>query len=108
MIARIWHGWTRPENADTYEALLRETILPGIAGKGIRGYQGAHLLRRTQGTEEEFITVLWFDDLECVRAFVGDDIETAYVPDAARRVLQRFDARSQHYEVLRTPDADLG
>ena len=30
MISRIWHGWTRHEDADKYEALLRADILPGI------------------------------------------------------------------------------
>jgi hypothetical protein len=30
MIARLWKGWTTPENADTYEKLLRETVLPGL------------------------------------------------------------------------------
>ena len=41
MITRIWHGWTTPENADTYEELLRTEILPDIAQKGIPGYRGA-------------------------------------------------------------------
>lgn len=26
MIVRIWHGWTTPANADTYEAMLKEEI----------------------------------------------------------------------------------
>ena len=27
MIGRIWHGWTAPENADAYEALLKQYAL---------------------------------------------------------------------------------
>jgi antibiotic biosynthesis monooxygenase (ABM) superfamily enzyme len=61
MITRIWHGWTAPDNADTYETLLRTDILPGIAGKQIPGYRGAHLLRRELADEVEFITMLWFE-----------------------------------------------
>jgi len=38
MIARHWRGWTRPENADGYENLLKQTVLPGL--KAIEGYQG--------------------------------------------------------------------
>ena len=30
MISRVWHGWTKPEHAATYEAMLRSEILPGI------------------------------------------------------------------------------
>ena len=46
MIARIWHGWTSPGNADAYEALLKAEIFPGIAAKGVEGYRGIRLLRR--------------------------------------------------------------
>ena len=38
MIARIWHGWTTPANADVYETLLKTEIFPGIAAKNIAGY----------------------------------------------------------------------
>ena len=100
MISRIWHGWTSPENADAYEALLRSEILTGIANRGIAGYRGAHLLRRDGPSEVEFVTVLWFDSLDSVREFAGDDYEAAVVPERARRLLARFDARSQHYETL--------
>jgi hypothetical protein len=47
----------------------------------------------------EFITVMWFDSLEAVRAFAGEDYEVAVVPSKARAVLSHFDGRSQHYEV---------
>ena len=104
MITRIWHGWTTPENADTYQELLETEILPDIAAKEIPGYRGAHLLRQALDQEVEFITLLWFDTLDSVRAFMGEDYEVAHVPDAARRVLSRFDARSRHYDVLLDPD----
>lgn len=101
MIVRIWHGWTTPGNADDYERLLRDEILPGIAAKGIAGYRGAELLRRESGDEVEFTTLLRFDSLEPVRQLAGDDYETAYVPDKARAVLKRFDARARHYEICK-------
>jgi hypothetical protein len=41
-----------------------------------------------------------FDSIEDVRAFAGDDYERARVPDAARRLLARWDDRSAHYELL--------
>ncbi len=104
MITRVWHGWTTPENADTYQRLLETEILPGIAAKEIPGYRGAHLLRRAIDAEVEFITLLWFDSLDSVRAFMGEDYEIAYVPDKARAVLSRFDARSQHYDVPLEPE----
>ena len=99
MICRIWHGWTTPADADAYERLLRTEIFHGIAGRRIPGYHGIELLRRPADGSVEFVTLMWFDSLDAVRAFAGDDYETAVVPPAARALLERFDARSAHYEV---------
>jgi antibiotic biosynthesis monooxygenase (ABM) superfamily enzyme len=99
MIGRIWHGWTRPENADKYERLLKEEIFPAIAAKKVAGYRGIQLFRRPLENEIEFITIMWFDSWDAVRQFAGEDYEQAYVPPKAREVLQRFDERSQHYEI---------
>ena len=98
-ISRIWHGWTTPANADVYEALLKEEIFVGIENRQIAGYRGIHLLRRDLADEVEFVTMMWFDSLDAVRAFAGEDYEVAVVPPKARAVLSHFDARSQHYEV---------
>ncbi|MFB0534536.1 MAG: antibiotic biosynthesis monooxygenase [Anaerolineae bacterium] len=99
MISRVWHGWTTPANADAYESLLKSEIFTGIQGRQIAGYRGIHLFRRDLGEEVEFITIMWFDSLEAVRAFAGEDYEVAVVPQKARALLLRFDERSQHYEV---------
>lgn len=100
MIGRIWHGWTTPENADKYEQLLKMEIFSGIAEKKISGFKGIQLFRRPLDDEEvEFITIMWFDSLNAVKQFAGEDYERAYVPPKAREVLARFDVRSQHYEI---------
>lgn len=99
MISRIWHGWTKPENADAYEDLLRHEIFDWIASRKIEGYQGIQLYRRALADEVEFITVMWFDSLEAVRQFAGEAYETAVVLPQAQRLLSHYDARSQHYEV---------
>ena len=99
MIGRIWHGWTAPENADAYDALLQSEIFSGIQNRNIAGYRGINLFRRDLGSEVEFITIMWFDSLEDVRSFAGEDYEIAVVPPKARALLAHFDARSQHYEV---------
>ena len=99
MIIRIWHGWTTPANADTYEALLKEEIFIGIQNRHIRGFRNIQLLRREAGAEVEFITIMDFDSLAAVREFAGEDYEVAVVPPKARAVLSHFDDRSQHYEL---------
>ena len=103
MISRIWHGWTTHENASAYQALLETEILPGIAKRGISGYQGAHLLRREAESEVEFITILWFESMEAVIDFAGADYDAAVVPAKARLLLSRFDDRFAHYQTLIEP-----
>ena len=80
MIERVWRGWTTGENGPVYEKLLREEIFAGIAAKKIDGYTGIRLLRRELPSGEiEFMTIMTFDSLEAVRAFAGDNYETAVV-----------------------------
>ena len=99
MIFRIWHGWTSLENADVYENLLKEEIFPSIAAKNVSGYRGIQLLRRQLSNEVEFITIMQFDSLASIKQFAGEDYEKSYVPDKAKQVLSRHDAKSQHYEM---------
>lgn len=100
MIKRIWHGWTTPEDAAVYERLLRDEVFPSIEAKQLRGYRKIELLHRSLGAEHEFVTVMTFDALDSVIAFQGPDYERCYVPEAARRVLSRWDQRSAHFVLL--------
>jgi hypothetical protein len=99
MISRIWHGWTTSANADAYESLLKSEIFIGIQNRRIAGYRGIQLFRRNLNDDVEFVTVMWFDAINAIRAFAGEDYEAAVVPPKARKLLLRFDARSQNYEV---------
>jgi heme-degrading monooxygenase HmoA len=108
MIVRIWHGWTTPTNANTYEALLKEEIFAGIQQRHIRGFKGIQLLRRKVGNEIEFVTIMTFDSLDAVREFAGEDYEAAVIPQKAREVLSHFDERSQHYELREERGSENG
>jgi heme-degrading monooxygenase HmoA len=100
VIGRIWHGWTKPDNADGYERLLKEEIFPGIAEQDVPGYRGIQLFRGPiEDDEVEFVTIMRFDSWEAVGRFSGEDHERAYVPQKALEVLARFDERSRHYEI---------
>jgi hypothetical protein len=55
MIARIWHGYTKPEHADAYR-------------------RGSYLPRRKAGDEVEFITILIWDSIDAIRAVAGPRI----------------------------------
>ncbi len=107
MICRVWHGWTAPENAAAYERIVRGEVIPGIEAMKVAGFRHIDLMRREHASEVEFVTIMWFDDLESVRAFAGEDYSVAHVPARARAVLSRFDPLSAHYEVIdRRPQAE--
>jgi antibiotic biosynthesis monooxygenase (ABM) superfamily enzyme len=101
MVARIWHGYAATrEHADAYEAMLKPELLPGISSK--KGYRGSQLLRRDAGDEIEFITILFFDSLDDIKALTGPDYETAVIPPERKQHLSRFDAKAVHYDVPAT------
>ncbi|MFF5185826.1 antibiotic biosynthesis monooxygenase [Streptomyces sp. NPDC000345] len=100
MICRLWRGWTTRENADAYEHIVRGEVIPGIEARRIPGFESIDLMRREREDDVEFTTLMWFDDLASVEAFMGEDYEKAHVPAAARAVLSDFDERSAHFEVL--------
>jgi len=101
MVARVWRGWAATrEHADAYEAMLKPELLPGISAK--KGYRGSHLLRRDAGNEIEFVTILFFDSLDDIKAIAGADYETAVIPEARKQHLSRYDAIAVHYDVPAT------
>ena len=98
MIARIWHGYTKPEHADAFEAMLKPELLPGISMA--KGYPGSYLLRRAKGKEVEFVTILLFESLDDIRAVAGADYEKSIIPEERRKYLARHDDKAAHYEVV--------
>lgn len=101
-VARIWHGWTTPENADAYQAIVEGDVFPGILSRQIPGLLGAHLMRHEEiiEGEVEFTTIIWFKHLDDVKSFMGEDYRLAHVPESARAVLKRFDAEARHLHIL--------
>ena len=97
MIARHWRGWTLLQDADAYERLLKETVLPGL--KTIEGYRGGYVFRK-DGTEEvEFVVLNLFASLESVRRFAGENYSVAVFEPEAKRLLSKAEPEATHYEV---------
>jgi hypothetical protein len=100
MICRLWRGWTSLENADAYERIVRTEVIPGIEARKIPGFRHIDLMKRDLGGEIEFQTLMWFDSLEAIITFMGEDYSVSHVPLEARAVLNSFDDRAAHFEVL--------
>jgi heme-degrading monooxygenase HmoA len=101
MIARVWKGWTNPQNADAYEALLRETVIPGL--QRIDGHRGAYVLREDKKDEVEFLVVNFFESLEAVMAFAGPDYNVPVFEPEARELLSKVEPKAAHYQVKIAP-----
>lgn len=101
MIARVWRGWTKAENADAYERLLKEVVYPGL--QNINGYHGGYILRQDGQEEVEFVTVNLFESLAAVKAFAGSDYEVPVFEPEARRLLSKVEPIARHYDVRKSP-----
>ena len=97
MIARIWKGAVAREDGDAYADYIEET---GVAGYvSTPGNRGAWMLRRDAGDRTEFLMFTLWDSLDAVKAFAGEDYETAvFYPEDDRYLVER-DLKSSHYEV---------
>ena len=100
MICRLWRGWTTREDADAYERIVRHEVIPAIEARRIPGFRHIDLMKRDLGDEIEFQTCMWFDSLDAIKAFMGEDYTVSHVPPEARAVLNSFDDRAAHYEVI--------
>lgn len=101
MLGRMWRAWATADRADAYEHLLRTEILPEL--DTVEGCLGAYVMRRDLDEEVEFVVLHFFDSVDALRRFAGDNYEAAVVPEPARKLLARFDATAQHYEVRAEP-----
>ena len=100
MICRVWRGWTAAADADGYEAYLTAELYPRLARElGDEGYRGFHVLRRPDGDEVAFVTMTWFDSLDSIRSFAGQEYETPVITERAASLLSRYDDRALHYEL---------
>ncbi len=97
MIARHWRGWTKVQDANAYEALLKNKVLPSL--QTVEGYKGGYIFRRDGTDEVEFVVLNFFDSLDAVRRFAGPDYTVPVFEPEARRLLSRIESFAAHYDV---------
>jgi heme-degrading monooxygenase HmoA len=98
MIARMWRGVVRRDDADAYVEYIVNT---GMAEyRATPGNQGAWMLRRDDGDRSEIITFSLWDSRDSIRAFAGEDIDQAvFYPEDDRFLIER-DLKVRHYRVV--------
>lgn len=98
MIARIWRGVTRAEDVDAYMEYLEKTGLAEYAATS--GNRGVQVLCRRVQDRAEFVLLSFWDSLEAIQGFAGEDIERAvFYPEDDDYLIDR-DLTVTHFEVL--------
>jgi hypothetical protein len=98
MISRHWRGIVRTADAGRYVSHLQTETFPQLAR--IAGFVSASILKREVADGVEFRIVTTWTSLEAIRAFAGDRIEQAVVPDPVQQMMLSFDSMVEHYEVV--------
>jgi heme-degrading monooxygenase HmoA len=101
MIARIWRGFTREADKDSYFDYLQKTGLKDYAS--IPGNQGIWVLRRVQGGKAEFTLISLWESWDAIKAFAGPDYENAVYYPEDKKFLLELEPQVTHYEVLSSP-----
>jgi heme-degrading monooxygenase HmoA len=98
MIARIWRGAVRADDADAYLHYLERTGF--MEYRSTPGNRGLLALRRTQGDRCEYLLLTLWDSIDAVKAFAGADVEKAvFYPEDDRFLVER-DLTSTHLDVV--------
>jgi heme-degrading monooxygenase HmoA len=98
MIVRLWHGRVPTSKAAAYRSFTNDRAIPDY--RSVPGNISVHVLERQEGEVTHFITLTFWDSLESIRAFAGDDLEKAkYYPEDADFLLE-YEPRVVHYEVV--------
>ncbi|GAB2568040.1 hypothetical protein GCM10027087_03150 [Paractinoplanes abujensis] len=101
MIARMWRGWVASERATEYVAYIDET---GMAEyKATPGNLDAQMWTRDLGDgRTEVVTVSWWESLDTIKAFAGDDISQAVFYPSDDNFLIDRETTVTHFEVTGT------
>jgi catechol 2,3-dioxygenase-like lactoylglutathione lyase family enzyme/heme-degrading monooxygenase HmoA len=98
LIARIWRGWTRTEDADEFVAYVQRT--GSAAARATPGNRAAYILRRSDGDRTEFITLTFWSSFDAIKAFAGEDVERAvFYPEHDRFLVDR-ETTVRHFDVF--------
>lgn len=98
MIVRIWHGRVPTSKANAYRAFLNSHAIPNY--RSVKGNISVHILERAEGDVTHFITLTFWESLEAIKGFAGEDVEVAKYYPEDKDFLLEFEPTVVHYEVV--------
>ena len=106
MIARLWKGRVPAGKAEAYLDLMRTVAIPDY--RATPGNRGASCLSQVQGDVVHVWMLTFWDDLDAVRAFAGEPVETAKYYDFDDDFLLDKPPTAEHFEVAGAEGFQLG
>lgn len=98
MITRMWHGRVPASKAEAYREFLNARAIPDY--QSVEGNLSVHILERSEGAVTHFVTLTFWKDLESIKSFAGDEVETAKYYPEDKDFLLEFEPNVVHYEVV--------
>ncbi len=98
MIVRMWHGRVPTSKADAYREFTNGRAIPDY--RSVKGNLSVHVLERREGDVTHFITLTFWESLEAIKRFAGEDAEQAKYYPEDKDFLLEFEPKVVHYEVV--------
>ncbi len=98
MIARSWHGAVPQVRGEAYHRYLMRTGVPDL--RKTPGNRGVLILRHTEGDQAHFLLISFWESIDHIRAFAGDDVTRARYYPEDREFLLELEPAVTHREVL--------
>ena len=98
MIVRMWHGRVETSMAKAYREFLNKRAVPDY--QSVTGNISVHILERREGEVTHFITMTFWQNMEAIKGFAGDDPEVAKYYPEDKDFLLEFEPTVVHYEIV--------
>ncbi len=98
MVVRMWHGRVPTTKAQTYREFLNRRAIPDY--RSVAGNLSVHILERAEGEVTHFITLTFWENMDVIRGFAGDPVESAKYYPEDKDFLLEFEPTVVHYEVV--------
>ena len=98
MIVRMWHGRVSAEKASAYREFLKQRAIPDY--QSVAGNINVYILERGEGEITHFVTMTFWENMDVIRGFAGQDVERAKYYPEDKDFLLEFEPTVVHYEIV--------
>jgi heme-degrading monooxygenase HmoA len=94
----MWHGRVETSKAKAYREFLNKRAIPDY--QSVKGNISVHILERKEGEVTHFITMTFWESMDVITGFAGNDPEVAKYYPEDKDFLLEFEPKVVHYEVV--------